>query len=435
MQVEPLIIEQLNATKNNENIGIDSPFSELDLNIQTRQSHGLIIFENYEQLKEDISNGVAYYSKFQYSLSNYQIALKHHSELKHIKNILEKTKKEIINNHNAPLVLLQSNLDELINLIKIPYKKVDSFIKQNEKNRKKYAIYLYARSAAIAHGLQEHIEYIWKSPAFFDQKWLYASCSRATWEKAILSKIISAANDINQIISMNHENTTSILNYYYQTLSMKNIEEFINSLKITSSVINNTTININNNNSEINKDSLNSKVSKNDTIYISEDILDNKFLQDSEILNSVANSINPYTGEIITGIDSSLKKKLLNIATHINFFSIFSSNNLDKNFNSQILEECYSTINYNGFDVFIDENNNIITDTKLLSDFKELRKQIALQQGVPLYIIATNKMLVLLATLKPKTREDFLQIKGIADIWYLNYANQFIEEMEKHNIQ
>ena len=44
-------------------------------------------------------------------------------------------------------------------------------------------------------------------------------------------------------------------------------------------------------------------------------------------------------------------------------------------------------------------------------------------------------MLVLLATLKPKTREDFLQIKGIADRWYLNYANQFIEEMEKHNIQ
>ena len=40
-------------------------------------------------------------------------------------------------------------------------------------------------------------------------------------------------------------------------------------------------------------------------------------MQDFEILNCIANSINPYTGEVITGIDDVLKMKLNEIADKI----------------------------------------------------------------------------------------------------------------------
>ena len=44
-------------------------------------------------------------------------------------------------------------------------------------------------------------------------------------------------------------------------------------------------------------------------------LIDVENLSDSEILNVVANSINPYTGEKITGIDNSLKRKLMGISS------------------------------------------------------------------------------------------------------------------------
>lgn len=147
-----------------------SPFVKFDLVVQAQQTPGVVLFNNYEQLKTSIGNGVSYYSQFEYSLENYQIALKHHNELKHVKSVLEKTKREIVKNYNAPLEIVEKRIDELIDLIKIPYKKVDTFIKQNEKNSKKYEIYCFAKEVAAAKGLQEHMEDIFRSPAFFDEK-------------------------------------------------------------------------------------------------------------------------------------------------------------------------------------------------------------------------------------------------------------------------
>lgn len=100
-----------------------SPFVKFDLVVQAQQTPGVVLFNNYEQLKASIGNGVSYYSQFEYSLENYQIALKHHNELKHVKSVLEKTKREVVKNYNAPLEIVEKRIDELIDLIKIPYKK------------------------------------------------------------------------------------------------------------------------------------------------------------------------------------------------------------------------------------------------------------------------------------------------------------------------
>lgn len=285
-----------------------SPFIKFDLVVHAQQTPGDVSFDNYEQLKQNITDSIVYYSGFEYTLDKYQVALKHHTELKHVKNILQKAKREIVKNYNTPLELVEKKLDELINLVKRPFIKVDTFIKQNQKNAKEYEIYLFAKDLATAYGLQEHMENIFKSPAFFETKWLNVSCSKSFWENAVTIKIINAVRDIKQILSMSGVNVASILAHYYQTLSISKVEEFMDSLKIASNIAEKTCeINIRGQNSvdipipEI-------RTTNNDIETV------NSELNDYKILDCVANSINPYTGEVISGIDNCLKLKLQDIS-------------------------------------------------------------------------------------------------------------------------
>ena len=394
------------------NSNIKSPFVKFDLVVQTEQTPGIVLFNNYEQLKTSISNGVSYYSDFEYTLENYQIALKHHNELKYVKNILEKTKREIVKSYNTPLEIVEKRIDELINLIKVPFKKVDTFIKQNEKNSKKYEIYIFAKEIAISNGLQEHMEHIFRSPAFFDIKWLNASCSKTNWKSAVSAKLRNAVKDINHILSIQNDNKASILANYYQTLSMEKVEEFISSLKqvsvlaekqdskILSNPINNTIPDEGKKTNEANK------------------TVNNLDLKDSEVLDCVANSVNPYTGEVITGIDNLLKIKLKEIAERVDFISCDLKNKKS---------EEIKTIKRGDFDVIVDNAGNIITDIEVLKVLRSIRSEIATQIKLPPYCVCSNKTLVQLATYKPKTKEEFLAIKGVGEKWYDNYAHYFID--------
>lgn len=288
--------------------GEKSPFVKFDLAVQAQQTPGVVLFNNYEQLKTSIVNGVSYYEQFEYTLENYQLAVKHYNELKQVKNILEKTKREIVNSYNAPLEIVEKRLDELIDLVKVPFKRIDTFIKQNEKESKKYEIYVFAKETAITYGLQEHIGNILGSPAFFDIKWLNSSCSRKTWTSAVLTKLSCAQKDINYILSIPDDNKASILAHYYQTLSMEKVEEFIDSLAKAYQVADKTQSEIPVNFTEIDNQSVDTVMNESTKEELNSD------LKDFEILDYVANAINPYTGEVITGIDDLLKSKLEEIS-------------------------------------------------------------------------------------------------------------------------
>jgi superfamily II DNA helicase RecQ len=51
-------------------------------------------------------------------------------------------------------------------------------------------------------------------------------------------------------------------------------------------------------------------------------------------------------------------------------------------------------------------------DELLLKRLKEMRKQIAEKEGIPVYIIATNVQLMEMIRLKPRSKEALKQIKG-----------------------
>ena len=139
-------------------------------------------------------------------------------------------------------------------------------------------------------------------------------------------------------------------------------------------------------------------------------------LKDSEILNCLTDLVNPYTGEEITGIDNVLKRRLKDIAKIIELVSNI--------FKTKRTEE-YKTIKCGDFNIIVDDLGKIVTDVSLLETLRVIRGDIAKENGIPAYCICSNATLVQLATSKPKTKEDYLETKGIGEKWYNNYAHIF----------
>lgn len=90
------------------------------------------------------------------------------------------------------------------------------------------------------------------------------------------------------------------------------------------------------------------------------------------------------------------------------------------------------TIVVEGWEVYIDEDGTILTDIKLLKRLQLLRRKIGDGRNVAYYLIASNKLLVRLATKKPTTREEFLSIKGIRDRWFDNNGQAFMKEIREY---
>jgi len=62
----------------------------------------------------------------------------------------------------------------------------------------------------------------------------------------------------------------------------------------------------------------------------------------------------------------------------------------------------------------------------LYTALAELRRHFAEEKSVPLYIICSNAVLEELAEKKPKTRHDFLEIKGLGEKKYELYGEAFL---------
>lgn len=91
-----------------------------------------------------------------------------------------------------------------------------------------------------------------------------------------------------------------------------------------------------------------------------------------------------------------------------------------------------NTVKQGDFDIIVDTDGVVLTDINLLSELRKIRKQISIQKGVAPFLVCSNKVLVQLATFKPRTKEEFLNIKGIKDRWYQNYARLFVACINKN---
>ncbi len=89
-------------------------------------------------------------------------------------------------------------------------------------------------------------------------------------------------------------------------------------------------------------------------------------------------------------------------------------------------------IEKDGFKVIVDTNGDILTDMELLVKLRALRLVLAQEENLPAYCVLTNDVLSRLATDKPTTREEFVEIKGIGEQRYKRFGERFITEIKKH---
>ena len=80
-----------------------------------------------------------------------------------------------------------------------------------------------------------------------------------------------------------------------------------------------------------------------------------------------------------------------------------------------------------GYKVFVDENGEILTDMQLFELLRKLRKVIGDENNIPYYMVAWDKVLIRLATEKPRTKEEFLSINGVGKKWYDSYGVAFLD--------
>ena len=88
-------------------------------------------------------------------------------------------------------------------------------------------------------------------------------------------------------------------------------------------------------------------------------------------------------------------------------------------------------IEKDGFSVVVDNEGQIITDMKLLSHLRGLRMQLAQKEQKAPYMIIKNKGLVSLATYRPTTKEEFINLNGLGETTYNNYGILFVSAIKE----
>ncbi|MBQ2987641.1 MAG: DUF1351 domain-containing protein [Clostridia bacterium] len=203
-------------------------FYSAELVVQTEHEPGIVLFHNYEALREALAKGVKYYQGFTYSVENIEIAKTHRDELKKVKKLLEDKKKEIEAAYTAPYIDVEAKLKELIEMVKAPFTVADDFIKSAEKEIKRQEILAFAKKKAEVLG--EYADKIVESPAFFNPKWLNATYREKQWKADIEATVGQASSDIRSIQSAAGKNAPALMAHYYETLSLARAEQFMASL-------------------------------------------------------------------------------------------------------------------------------------------------------------------------------------------------------------
>ena len=196
--------------------------------IVASQTPGMATFNNYEELKALLQNIHDTYMSIDYSCSSLRTMEADLKALRRAKKILNDAKKELEEGYTAPFEVVKAQLNELIDLIKEPEKRINDCIKEIERADKQLEIKVYAQQCAKVLG--EHAERVINSPAFFNERWLNKSYTPKQWRQDVQDIVDRAVNDIDNILSAGGSAKQPLLARYYETLSNKGAEEFLEAL-------------------------------------------------------------------------------------------------------------------------------------------------------------------------------------------------------------
>ena len=195
----------------------------------TRQQPGIVLLENYEEVKNYLVSQLEQYKTIVYSEDNVKDAKNDRASLRKIKKSIADKRKEIKAIYMEPFLSVEEKLKELEALVQEPIELIDGFVKDSEakaKQEKKNEIKRYFNTYATSLG--NLADDIFESESFFDDKWLNVSTKPVTWQSEIREKLISVSRDIQTIQSTGGMHTSALITKYIES---GNIDETIDYYK------------------------------------------------------------------------------------------------------------------------------------------------------------------------------------------------------------
>lgn len=206
-----------------------------NLEIVLAQQPGVVTFSNFEEVKSALNKKLSIYKNVIYTVDTIDSARKDKEELKALKKPLDTVKKEIKEAYSKPYEEFASMIDELVDMIKVPLGVAETFIKEHDDDAKKQEILRYAKERADFLGLGHLGDKIIQSVAFFNPKWLNASCKTKQWREGVDGILSQATLDLNVISTMG-DNQVALQSVYYETLSMERTKSFYRNMQDVSNI-------------------------------------------------------------------------------------------------------------------------------------------------------------------------------------------------------
>lgn len=204
----------------------------LDVNeiiIKAEQVPGRAGFYNYEELKQYFQEGLLAYNNTRYSLDNIEQAQQDLEVLKAVRKKLTTKRKELESSYILPIREVLQQMDELIDMVKEPYRVIDTMLKNNAKAIKEREIRRYAYNKSEQLG--EYAVSVIESNAFFNPRWRNISYKEKAWKEDVDLIITKAKSDIDTIVKDAGKYKPAALAYYLDHLSMDGMQTFIENLK------------------------------------------------------------------------------------------------------------------------------------------------------------------------------------------------------------
>ncbi len=185
---------------------------------------------DYERIRNDLETVIQKYDGKAYSDPE---------EAASDKAVLESYKVKLqsaLDQIKEPYVEAEKQIEKLIKIVQGPISVINKYEKLlREEERRKELLSIAEECADV---LGEYKYFVINSPSFIESSWLRSDFKTYNKRKAAIEeKINKAINDINTINTMGNENRKALLANYYETLTLENVDRFVNALKQDSTSI------------------------------------------------------------------------------------------------------------------------------------------------------------------------------------------------------
>ena len=139
-----------------------------DFQIIATQEQGMVTFSNFDILKNNLLENLKEYDLAFTNKADLEEAKSARDELKRIKKIIKEKKDELKKGYMLPYEKVEECLDTLMDMVKVPFGKIDDFIKAEELKQKEDNLKNFY--SAKSEVLGEYAEKIINSPVFYNKK-------------------------------------------------------------------------------------------------------------------------------------------------------------------------------------------------------------------------------------------------------------------------